>query len=406
MIPAEVPPSTQTASCLEREGLAGEMFASANGHNCVDVDVREREECFRLMADAAPVMIWMSGPDKRCTYFNKPWLDFTGRPIERELGDGWSEGVHPDDFQRCVATYVRAFDARQSFRMEYRLRRFDGEYRWILDSGTPRFESDGTFEGYIGSGLDITERKEAEEEAHRLRDQLAHVGRVTTMGELAAAIAHEINQPLCAIVTNAQAAQRLLNRETPDTSELSETLKDIVAGGQRASEVIGRIRTLLQKRHPEKAQLDINDAIREVVALLRHELSRKGISLSFDLASDVPAVLGDRVQLQQVVLNLVVNAMEAMTQHLGPMQLGIYSTRKGEDTVGVSVCDSGPGVAPEQVEQIFDPFFTTKAGGMGIGLAICRSIVEAHGGRIWAHRKAGRGMALHITLPSARAPES
>jgi signal transduction histidine kinase len=245
-------------------------------------------------------------------------------------------------------------------------------------------------------------RLRADEKMHQLRDQLTRVGRVTTLGELAAAIAHEINQPLCAIVSNAQAAHRLLAAGAPDVAELREALQDIVADSRRAGEVIGRIRALLQKRQPERAPLDLNEAIREVAVLLRHQLTRKGVTLALDLAADLPAVDGDRVQLQQVLLNLMINAAEAM-EHAGAgrRKLSVRSARLEGGRVGVTVRDSGPGVAPEHLDRVFDALFTTKPGGMGIGLAISRSIIEAHGGRLWAESDPGGGAAFHFTLPEA-----
>ena len=177
-----------------------------------EAELRESEARFRLVADSAPVMIWMSGTDKLCTYFNKPWLDFTGRSIDRELGNGWAEGVDPEDLQRCLDTYTQAFDRREAFRMEYRLRRHDGEFRWVLDIGVPRFNPDGSFAGYIGSCIDVTEQRRAEEQLRHAQEDLARVTRVVAMGELAAAIAHEVNQPLTAIVTNGNFCLRTARR--------------------------------------------------------------------------------------------------------------------------------------------------------------------------------------------------
>jgi two-component system, LuxR family, sensor kinase FixL len=512
---------------VRRLQLVGEIFANALARKRADFALREREERFRLLANAAPVLVWMSGPDKLCTYFNKPWLDFTGRPLERELGDGWSEGVHPDDLPRCLDTYVRAFDARQEFRMEYRLRRSDGEYRWVLDAGVPRFESDGTFDGYLGSCVDITEqkrveealresearlrhllestnavpwvcdahswrftyvgpqagkllgypaddwygesfwtdhmhpddrgwapafcrdhaqrdtdyefdyrmvaadgrtvwlhdvvnviqkdgapallrgflidvtrRKEAEANGQLLRDQLAHVGRVATMGELAASIAHEINQPLSAIVSNAQTAECFLAGPNADLAEVRAALEDIRSDGQRASEVIGRIRSLLKRDKVVQAALDLNQVARGVVPLVRDRLARERVVLQLELADDTPPVRGDRVQLQQVILNLLVNGIEALRGVAdGRRRLALRTARMSDRGAVLAVSDSGPGVPAEVRDHLFDPFFTTKPGGMGMGLAISRSIVQDHGGRIDADNNAAGGATFSFTLP-------
>jgi PAS domain S-box-containing protein len=381
--------------------LVGEVFANAVARQRADVDLRESEGRFRQMTDGAPVMVWMAGPDGLCTYFNKPWLDFTGRPLEHELGDGWSEGVHPDDRPRCLETYRRAFAARQDFRMEYRLRRADGEYRWVLDTGLPRFESDGRFEGYIGSAIDVTDQKRAEAKEAYLREQLARAGRVTLLGELAASIAHEVNQPLCAIVSNAASAQRMLGRGWLDAEAVREALQDISQDARRASAVIAHIRASLQKGPAPRAPVDVNDLLREGAGLARGRVARAGLAVKLDLAAQLPPVLGDRVQLQQVVLNLLSNAADA-TEGAGEgrRELVVRSAADGAGRVSVAVQDAGTGIAPEDVERVFDALFTTKAGGMGMGLAICRSIVEAHGGEITARPNAGPGATFQLTLPA------
>jgi PAS domain S-box-containing protein len=368
-----------------------------------DVMLCESEGRFRLLADTAPVMIWMSGTDKLCTYFNKRWLDFTGRPLKRELGTGWSQGVFADDLQRCLDTYVAAFDARRDFAMEYRLRRFDGEYRWIFDTGVPRFDADGTFEGYIGSCIDMTERRQAEEDSRVLREQLARVGRVTMLGELVASIAHEVNQPLCAIVSNAQAIERLLTGGALDMEQVREALQDITQDGQRASAVIARIRGSLEKAPAAFAPLEVNDLIREVSVLMRSEAAKKGVRIKLELAEEVPLVLGDRIQVQQVILNLLANGADAMEHAAGGShELVIRSTTNGDGTVSVAVTDTGAGVDPGNLNHVFDAFFTTKAQGMGMGLAICKSIVAAHGGSIGIESNAGHGATIQFTLPGIR----
>jgi PAS domain S-box-containing protein len=360
--------------------------------------LRESEARFRLVADNAPVMIWMSGTDKLCTYFNKPWLDFTGRSIDQELGNGWAEGVELEDLQRCVDTYTQAFDRREAFRMEYHLRRHDGEYRLVSDIGVPRSNPDGFFDGYIGSCIDVTEQRRAEEQLRQAQEDLARVTRVVAMGELAAAIAHEVNQPLTAIVTNGNFCLRTLHSGGRNLEELREAIAEIVNDGTRASTVISRIRTLLVNGAPERAELDINEVIQDVTGLIRSELARNRISLRTDLTADL-RVRGDRVQLQQVLINLIMNSIDAMrTLTDRPRELLIKSANQS-DGVLVQVKDSGPGMEPEVAARIFEPFFTTKAEGIGMGLSISRSIVESHGGRLWAVALPN-GALFEFTVPT------
>jgi PAS domain S-box-containing protein len=254
------------------------VFSDITERKRAEERLLESEARFRLVADSAPVMIWMSGTDKLCTYFNKPWLDFTGRSLEQELGNGWAEGVHPEDLQRCLDTYLQAFDRREEFTMEYRLRRHDGEFRLVYDIGVPRFNPDGSFAGYIGSCIDVTEQRRAEEQLRQTQDDLARVTRVVAMGELAAAIAHEVNQPLTAIVTNANFSLRQLSASNPKLDELRAAITEIVNDGSRASAVISRIRGMLTKGSRRRAQLDINEIIQQVISLLRNELARNRVS--------------------------------------------------------------------------------------------------------------------------------
>ena len=367
-----------------------------------EAELRESEARFRLVADSAPVMIWMSGTDKLCTYFNKPWLDFTGRPLDRELGKGWAEGVDPEDLQRCLHTYTQAFDRRETFRIEYRLRRHDGEFRWVLDIGVPRFNPDGSFAGYIGSCIDVTEQRRAEEQLHQAQDDLARVTRVAAMGELAAAIAHEVNQPLTAIVTNANFCLRRLDGATSKPDELRAAITAIANDGTRASAVISRIRGLLTKGAPNRTELDINQIIQDVTILLRHELTRNRVSLRTELASHLPRVPGDPVQLQQVLINLIMNAIEAMRTSINGRRTILIRSAKNPDGVLVQVQDSGPGVEPGLASRIFEPFFTTKAEGIGMGLSISHSIIESHGGHLGIV-PSSTGAVFEFTLPTVEA---
>jgi C4-dicarboxylate-specific signal transduction histidine kinase len=273
-------------------------------------------------------------------------------------------------------------------------------------SGGALFEASGN-QG-VSFVLDLTERKRAEAEAReserRYREtlmELAHANRVTTMGQLTASIAHEVNQPITATVINAEAALRWLGAQPPDLEEVREALGLIVEDGTRAGNVIGGIRALIKKVPPRQACLDINEAIREVIALTRGEAAKTGVSVQTDLADGLPPIYGDRVQLQQVILNLIINAIEAMSGVAEVQRALLISTGQAEHGgVLVAVRDSGPGLDPASLEHLFNAFYTTKPDGMGMGLSICRSIIEAHGGRLWATRCEPRGALFQFTVPA------
>ena len=354
------------------------------------------------MADTAPVLIWMSGTDKRCSFFNKSWLDHTGRALDQELGDGWVEGIHPDDREASVAAYGGAFDARREFTLEYRLRRHDGEYRWISDKGVPRWTPEGAFLGYIGCADDITPRKEAELAAERHRAEFARVARLSTMGELAASLAHELNQPLAAVLGNAEAAQKMLGRPNVNLEELREICSDIISEDRRATEVIRRLRALVRKEPPALAPLDMGSVISDVVRLVRSDAILRHSRVSVEVVPDLPAVLGDRIELQQVLLNLLVNAFDAMSESpTREREVTVRAIRDGEGAVKVAVRDFGNGVSSGDIERIFEPFHTTKRDGLGIGLSISRTIIAAHGGRLWVENNSDRGATFCFTVPVA-----
>jgi PAS domain S-box-containing protein len=363
---------------------------------------RESEARFRTVANGAPVMIWMSGPDKEGTFFNKRWLEFTGRTVEQELGEGWLEGVHAEDVATCLEVCGTAFGKREPFTVEYRLRRKDGEYRWLLDTGTPRFESDGTFLGYIGSCLDIGDRKQAELDHQRQSLELARVGRLALMGELAASLAHEVNNPLGAMVTNASAGQRLLSHGQLQTDELRELLADIAADGQRAREVIQGIRNLVRKSEASHALVEMKDIIRDLLRIVRADAIARKVNLVAEVDPNAGVVMADRVQLLQVLLNLTMNAFEALTViRADARRVIIRADRVEDETICVSVRDAGPGFPDRLADQLFEPFFSTKAEGTGMGLAIARSIVEAHGGTLSAKNCEKGGALFTLCLPEA-----
>jgi PAS domain S-box-containing protein len=499
------------------------LAAGIQERRIVETGLRESESRFRIVADAAPVLIWMSDVEKLCTFFNKPWLEFTGRSLEQELGKGWAEGMHPDDLQRCSKIYTKAFDARKAFVMQYRLRRNDGEYRWISDHAVPRYDAQGKFDGYIGSAVDVTElvnkdaalreseermrlatnavnlgiweldlRKReiwatnrrrtllgwpasgqgtfenfisrvhpddrerirqmiddvteegkdyesefrlilpdgivrwmaargsvyfdengkparllgisiditAQKQAEEASRNLAHASRLAAIGELSASIAHEINQPLGAILSNADAAELLLESESPPLDEVRKILTDIRNDDLRASEIIRHIRLLTRKHVMRMESLDVNEVAGEVVRLMETEARRRNVPLRTKFTAAPATIFGDRVHLQQVLMNLILNGMEAMADTPESERCIFVRTAADEERrVEVSVTDSGHGIPPEKLPRLFESFFTTKENGMGLGLAIARSIVDAHQGRISAENKSGGGATFRFDLP-------
>ena len=494
-----------------------------------ETERRESESRFRIVADAAPVLIWMAGVDKLCTFFNKPWLKFTGRSLEQELGNGWAEGVHPDDLQKCLKIYTEAFDAREPFAMQYRLKRYDGEYRWISDHGVVRYDSNGKFSGYIGScvdvsdllnkeralrefeervvlaaeaahlgvwemdtatneiwmsdgartlfqfdsetsldharvqdrvhpedralrdsaikhaietqghyeieyrallpdgtlrwigssgrcvagendtgtrliavSIDITPRKVAEADALRHREELGHMSRVAAMGELTASIAHELNQPLAGIASNASAGQRFIDRGDIDLNELRDLLGDITDDARRAGDVIRDIQTMVRKGVSARQPVNLNDLVIKVARMVNPNAMLQSCQLETLLEPNLPAIDADPIQLQQVLLNLVINAFDAVRDMpVSHRKVVIATERNADGAICASVRDYGVGIPAETLERVFEQFFTTKPKGLGIGLAIVRSIVQSHGGTIVAENANGGGARFYFTLPAS-----
>ena len=613
-----------------------------------EAGLRESEQRFRIVADAAPVLIWMSGVDKLCTFFNKRWLDFTGRTLEQEIGNGWAEGVHRDDLQKCLKTYTEAFEARKSFVMQYRLKRNDGEYRWISDDGVPRYDADGAFTGYIGScvdvtdlltqqralhqfeervalaaeaaqlgvwefdtandriwvsdkvrqlfhfpaeseisysdfqnrvhpddraardrlmhrainthgsyeteyrivlpdgtvrwiggrarfvgrskgtpsrllgvSMDITERKQAEELFHlateaspsgtvlinrdghivlvnahaerlfgytrdeligqgveilvperfgkshaidranffaapgaramgagrqlfarrkdgsefpveiglnpiqtpnglvvlanvvdistrlaaeevvrRTRQQVDLLSRVSLLGEMTASLAHELNQPLAAIVNNATAAMQYLEQGRLNPEQLQDILNDVVADGRRAYDVMHNVRSAIKKGAAIRGRINLNDLVKAITHMVQPDATAHLCTIRTSLAPDLPTIEGDPIQIQQAMINLVRNAFDAMRDAAPTRRIvEIATDHNGDGAIGVTVRDYGSGISEANRERLFEQFFTTKDEGLGMGLAIVRSVVEAHGGTITAENANGGGARFHFRLP-------
>jgi len=356
---------------------------------------------FCEVMDAAPFMIWMSGEDKGCVWFNRSWLTFTGRSLAQEMGQGWSEGVHRDDFERCMEVYFSHFDARKDFRIQYRLRRNDGAFRWIDDTGIPRFARDGTFLGYIGSCVDIHEHRETQSKLRQRLLEIAELNRQADTAILVTSIAHEISQPLAAVMSNGNAGLRWLDGKIPNVERARTTLSNIVRAGQRAGEIIDSIRAISKKEHRVRAPISVNELIREVLALVEAELQTHHIAVQTTLTEANPEVLADRARLRQVMLNLIENAIEAMRFPIVSTRvLHLKTELDGSQNIMVAVQDSGTGIDRENIERVFERFFTTKTQGMGMGLTICRSIIESHNGRLWAEAGLGQGSVFWILLPT------
>jgi two-component system, LuxR family, sensor kinase FixL len=365
-----------------------------------ETDLRESEVRFRMLADAAPVMVWVTDRDKSCTFINKAWLEFTGRRLEQELGDGWTESVHPEDRDAAFKTYATSFEERKSFMMKYRLRRFDGEYRFVTDSGVPHFGPHGNFRGYIGACVDVTDLLQQEKALQRQREQINRLSRVSLLGEMTASIAHELNQPLTGITSNANAAQRFIDRGNVDLDNIREILVDIASDGRRARDVILHIRNTIKKGAAIREEINLNELVLQVTRMLQPDARGHSCRVTVSLSDSLPNVEGDPIEIQQVLLNLVGNAFEAMNNTpLEDREVKVETNSNGDGTVRVSVRDHGPGIAQESRDRIFDQFFTTKQEGIGMGLAIVRSVIESHGGKIEGENVDGGGARFYFSLP-------
>ncbi len=307
--------------------------------------------------------------------------------------------THPEDTLLVKQVIERASTDGKDFDLEHRLLMPDGSVKHIHVVAHAERPASGKLE-YVGAMMDISERKRAEDALRQMQGDLEHVSRVTTMGQLTASLAHEVNQPIAAAVTNANTCMRWLAADVPNVEEARAAAMRIVKDGTRAADIISRIRLLFKKGVPERKPLDVNDVIREMVLLLRGEATRYLVAIRVDLAAELPDVLADRVQLQQVLMNLMMNGIEAMKDMNGMRELAIKSELSGRDQIVVSVSDTGSGLPPQRADQIFNAFFTTKPQGTGLGLSISRSILESHGGRLWAAENPPRGASFFLSLPT------
>jgi PAS domain S-box-containing protein len=356
----------------------------------------------RQMTETIPVMLWSATPEGAIDYCNARVLDYTGLAAQDVMGENWTNLLHPDDVDRAKRAWMSCAATGAPYRVEVRtFHAADQTYRWCVTSALPLRDRMGNIQKRHGSVVDIHDWKQAQEELRNTQAELAHVTRVMTMGELAASIAHEVNQPLASIIMNGETGLRRLAHPEPDLEAIRETMRRMVADARRASEIVDRIRTTATRQAPEQRPLSLNDIIQESMDLLRHEFQSRNIAVSLDLAPALPHVLGDSTQLQQVMVNLAINAIQAMALSVkGGGSISIRAAMSDAKTVSCTIEDSGPGIDAEHLPYLFDSFFTTKQTGMGIGLPICRSIIEAHRGHIGADSNSALGGArFSFALP-------
>ena len=369
-----------------------------------EADLRETEQRMELAASAAKLGMWMWDIAR-----NEIWITDKGRalfgfaPSEKLDFDRFRSVLHPEDRQSVLQAVENSLHTGAEYEAEYRVVLPDGQLRWISGHGQVEFNGDGQPARVRGASADITKRKQAEEQAARQRNEMAHLSRVSTLGELSGSIAHELSLPLSAILSNAQAAQRLLANGDADLAEMQEILGEIVSEDKRAAEVIRRLRLWLKKGEVQQHSLRINKVVQDVLKLIRSDLVYQKVSVDCELERNLPTVTGDPVQLQQVLLNLVVNACDAMVDCTTPERRLLIrtGTENGNGAVLASVTDRGAGIPEAKMEQIFEPFFTTKPKGMGLGLSVCRTMIAAHRGKLWATNNTDCGATFHFSLPIA-----
>lgn len=390
------------AAMVEELRFVGVIFANAIARRRAEEELAGSEKRLRMITNALPQLIAYVGGDRRYRFNNKAYEQWYGIPTEQLHGKTMLEVLGEEVHARCKPYVDQALSGVPvNYSLEIRLGQ-DNELRFVEASYLPHLDPGGQVLGFYSLVQDVTDRKRDEMELQRQRDELAHVTRVATLGEMSASMVHELNQPLAAILNNAQAAEIFLKREPPDVQEAREALKDIISDDLRAGEVIKRLRAYVVKGNFKSEPIRVNKLVNDVLSLVRNDANLHKLKITTELSAKLPEVQGDPVQLQQVLINLVLNggqAMNAMNPVPSSGQLVIKTSLMDKDKIKISVTDSGPGIDGTVAERIFDAFFTTRREGMGMGLSICRSIVNAHGGRIWMERGVEGGSTFSFSLP-------
>ena len=390
---------TETAIREARDQLEQRVFERTEELRKSHADILESERRLRLLTEAIPQQIWSADTRGRVEYCNQHLLAYLGHPVEEMQQHGFLRVLHPEDLALFRHTWERAFAAGAKFEGEWRILGADGSYRWFLVRGMPQESLQGGIARWYGTNIEIEERRRVEQALIQAQSEVAHLSRTLGMGELAASIMHEISQPLTAVVTHSYACREWLRSEPANLEKAFSTAEKIVEESTRASSVVARVRALFQKEPPFKERLDFNEVIQGVVWLLRDEAIRRDVLIRTDLSRGLPSVDVDRVQMEQVLINLAMNGMDAMSRAPQPRELLIVSKNESSREILIQVEDRGAGLEPESVAKIFDPFFTTKPHGIGMGLAISRSIVETHDGRLWAAARPDGGASFRFTIP-------
>jgi len=362
------------------------------------LEIKESEQRMRLLSESIPQQMWSANGQGCIEYCNRHLIDYIGTIANGLHGEVFFNIVHPMDQPMFIRAWRDALTAGKTFEMEARVRNLDGEYRWFLIRSFPEYSADGNVTHWYGIHIDMEQQHRAQQGLIAAQDELSRQSRTLSMGEMAASIAHELNQPLTAVVSHAYACREWLRTQPANLEKATITADKIIQESTRASAVVARVRALFRKDAHFRESCDLNRLIRELELLLREEAIRRNISIKLILGENLPQVELDPVQIQQVLLNLATNSMDAMTDAGGLRELAIHSAMHGGKEVEVTVEDDGTGLAPEAEARMFEPFFSTKPKGTGMGLAISRSIVEAHDGRIWASKSPTGGTMFHFTL--------
>lgn len=363
-----------------------------------NTEIQESERQLRLLTEAIPQQIWRANAAGCVEYCNQHLIEYLGRPMAQLTGDQFFSVLHPEDEPLFRRGWQAALESGGNFEVEARVHGADSVYRWFLVRSIPQRSAKSEIARWYGIHIDIEEQRRAQQSLTLAQDRLSQLSHTLSMAEMAASIAHELNQPLTAVITHAYACRAWLRAEPANLVKASATAEKIVQESTRASAVVSRVRALFRKDEQLRESTDINHLIHELVRLLRDEAIRREVVIRLALAGNLPRLEIDPVQIQQVMLNLATNAMDAMMQSPGPRELTIRSKKHADDEVLVTVEDHGPGVAAEIAGRIFDPFFSTKPQGTGMGLAICRSIVEAHDGKLWVSDGAHGGAVFQFTV--------